>query len=52
MTAALRHTAPGNTSSTYGWVERAFHWAIALLIPTAIILGVVPYNPPYDTDAA
>jgi cytochrome b561/polyisoprenoid-binding protein YceI len=42
----------GNTASTYGWVERAFHWSIALLVPTAIALGLVAYDWPYDTDAA
>ncbi|KIT17266.1 cytochrome b/b6 domain-containing protein [Jannaschia aquimarina] len=41
-----------NTETTYGWVERAFHWAIALLIPTAAVLGGVAYDWPYDTDAA
>jgi cytochrome b561/polyisoprenoid-binding protein YceI len=44
--------AATNTPSTYGWVERAFHWSIALLIPTVIALGVVAYDWPYDTDAA
>jgi cytochrome b561/polyisoprenoid-binding protein YceI len=33
-------------------VERAFHWAIALLIPTAIVLGVMAYDAPFDTDDA
>ncbi|GIT91800.1 cytochrome b561 [Jannaschia pagri] len=50
MTAT--HTAATNTASTYGWVERAFHWSIALLIVTAIALGVVAYDWSYDTDAA
>ncbi|MEM9795776.1 MAG: cytochrome b/b6 domain-containing protein [Pseudomonadota bacterium] len=44
------HTAATNTPTTYGWVERAFHWAIALLIPTAIVLGVVAYDAPFGTD--
>ncbi|MEM8849858.1 MAG: cytochrome b/b6 domain-containing protein [Pseudomonadota bacterium] len=47
-----RRTEATNTTSTYGWVERAFHWAIALLIPTAIALGVIAYQMPFDTDEA
>ena len=34
-----RRTEPTNTTATYGWVERGFHWAIALLIVTAIVLS-------------
>jgi cytochrome b561/polyisoprenoid-binding protein YceI len=49
---ATTNTGATNTATTYGWVERAFHWAIALLIPTVIALGVVAYEWPYDTDAA
>ena len=48
----VRRTEPTNTVSTYGWVERVFHWAIALLIPTAIVLGVIAHGLAYDTDAA
>jgi cytochrome b561/polyisoprenoid-binding protein YceI len=47
-----RRAAATNTETTYGWVERAFHWSLALLIPTAIALGVVAYDWSYDTDAA
>lgn len=50
--AVPTRSAATNTTSTYGWVERAFHWSIALLIPTAIALGVMAYDAPYDTDAA
>ena len=50
MTA--RNTAATNTTATYGWVERAFHWAIALLILTAIVLGTLAHDAPFDTDAA
>ena len=49
--APRRHAAT-NTTSTYGWVERAFHWAIALLIPTAIALGIVAQRWGFDSDAA
>jgi cytochrome b561/polyisoprenoid-binding protein YceI len=51
-TAIRTRARATNTASTYGWVERAFHWSIALLIPTVIALGVVAYRWPYDTDAA
>ena len=47
-----RRTAATNTATTYGWVERAFHWSIAVLIVTAAALGVVAYEWPYGTDAA
>ncbi|UWQ17004.1 cytochrome b/b6 domain-containing protein [Jannaschia sp. M317] len=47
-----RNTAATNTPTAYGWVERAFHWSIALLIPTAIALGVIAHDAPFDTDAA
>ena len=50
--ADARRTAATNTPTTYGWVERAFHWSIALLIPTAAVLGVVAYEWPYDTGPA
>ena len=49
---APRRRAATNTAATYGWVERAFHWAIALLIPTAIALGVVAQRWAFDTDEA
>ncbi|WP_179379457.1 cytochrome b/b6 domain-containing protein [Jannaschia marina] len=47
-----RRTEATNTLSTYGWVERGFHWAIALLIATALVLGRLAYDAPFDTDAA
>ncbi len=46
-----RHTAATNTTSTYGWVERSFHWAIAVLILTAIVLGLVAEDMATGTDA-
>ncbi|SFI39312.1 cytochrome b/b6 domain-containing protein [Jannaschia pohangensis] len=46
------HTAATNTTSAYGWVERAFHWSIAVLIVTAFVLGNLAYDAPFDTDAA
>ena len=46
-----RRTEATNTISTYGWVERAFHWAIAVLIVTAIGLGLVAEDLPFGTDA-
>ena len=52
LAAAHRRTAATNTSRTYGWVERAFHWTIAALIVTVAALGKVAYEWPYDTDAA
>ncbi|TFL18611.1 cytochrome b/b6 domain-containing protein [Jannaschia formosa] len=51
-TAAPTRSAATNTPSTYGWVERAFHWAIALLIPTVIALGVIAHDAPFDSDEA
>ena len=45
-------TAPTNTTSTFGWVERAFHWATAIGIVGAIALGVVAYEWGFDTDEA
>jgi cytochrome b561/polyisoprenoid-binding protein YceI len=50
-TATRARTAAGNSATTYGWVERAFHWSIAALIPTAAVLGLVAYEWPYATDA-
>lgn len=44
--------AATNTVTTYGWVERAFHWAIALLIVTNLALGLVAERWPYDTGEA
>lgn len=44
--------AATNSSTTYGWVERAFHWAIALLIVTNIALGLVAGGLGFATDAA
>ena len=52
LSHAPRRTAATNTPTTYGWVERTFHWSIALLIPTAAALGVVAYEWPYDTNEA
>ncbi|WP_371153662.1 cytochrome b/b6 domain-containing protein [Jannaschia sp. 2305UL9-9] len=52
QTPPARRTAATNTTSAYGWVERGFHWAIALLIPTAIALGVIAHDMAFDTDAA
>ncbi len=45
-----RRVEPTNTTSTYGWVERAFHWSIAILIVTAVILGREAYHAPFATD--
>lgn len=47
-----RRTQATNTTSTYGWVERGFHWAIAILMVTVIVLGKVAYDAAFDTDAA
>ena len=46
-----RRTEATNTISTYGWVERAFHWAVAVMIVTAIGLGLVAEDLPFGTDA-
>ncbi|CTQ50926.1 cytochrome b/b6 domain-containing protein [Jannaschia donghaensis] len=46
-----RRTQATNTTSTYGWVERAFHWSIAVLIVTAAVLGNLAYDAGFDTDA-
>ena len=40
-----------NTASSYGAVARFFHWTTALLILTAIPLGLIAHGLPYDTDA-
>ncbi|MGR3485939.1 MAG: cytochrome b/b6 domain-containing protein [Paracoccaceae bacterium] len=43
-----------NTARSYGTVTKAFHWSIALLIPTAIALGVIAHRTAYaiETDPA
>ncbi len=41
-----------NTDQTYGSVTRTLHWLTALVILTAIPLGIVANNLPTDTDAA
>ena len=41
-----------NTLESYGAVARTFHWLTALLILTAIPLGLVANRMPYDTAAA
>ena len=41
-----------NTSQSFGTVTRAFHWLTALLILTAIPLGVIANRLPYDTAEA
>ena len=41
---SARNAAATNTDRAYGWVERAFHWALALMIPTAIALGVIAHD--------
>ncbi|MGB3455589.1 MAG: cytochrome b/b6 domain-containing protein [Litorimonas sp.] len=52
MTAAPRRTAPTNSRTAYGSVERALHWAVAALLITGGVLGKVAYEWPYDTSAA
>ncbi|WGH78343.1 cytochrome b/b6 domain-containing protein [Jannaschia ovalis] len=49
MTAT--HSAATNTEATYGWVERAFHWAIAIGIVLAVALGKLAHDAPFATDA-
>ncbi|WP_281825647.1 cytochrome b/b6 domain-containing protein [Jannaschia rubra] len=46
-----RRTEATNTEATYGWVERAFHWSIAVLILTALVLGKLASDAPYASDA-
>ncbi|WP_103256207.1 cytochrome b/b6 domain-containing protein [Tabrizicola aquatica] len=41
-----------NTAQSFGTVTRAFHWLTALLILTAIPLGVIANQLPYDTAEA
>ena len=43
--------ATANTITSYGSITRAFHWATALLILTAMPLGVIANGLPFDTDA-
>lgn len=40
-----------NSSETYGSVARVFHWLTALLILTAMPLGVIAHNLPTGSDA-
>lgn len=41
-----------NTPATFGSVTRSFHWLTALLILTAIPLGIIANDMSYDTSAA
>lgn len=41
-----------NSPQTYGGIARALHWLTALLILTAIPLGVIANGLPYDTSEA
>jgi len=43
--------ALANSPATYGGVAKTFHWLTALLILTALPLGVIANNWPYDTSA-
>ena len=45
------HPGPRNSSRRYGSVAKTFHWLTALLILTAIPLGLVANAWPYDTSA-
>ena len=49
---AEHRRAATNTVRTYGWVERAFHWTIALLIPTVFVLGRAAHLWAFDSDTA
>ncbi|MTH77418.1 cytochrome b/b6 domain-containing protein [Paracoccus aestuariivivens] len=40
-----------NTARSYGWVARLFHWSIAVLILTAIGLGLYAGSMPRGTEA-
>jgi cytochrome b561/polyisoprenoid-binding protein YceI len=51
-TSSPRLQGPANTHQTYGSVERALHWAVALLLITGGILGKIAYEWPYDTSDA
>lgn len=44
-------TSLGNSPRSYGGVAKTLHWLTALLILTAIPLGLVANNLPYDTSA-
>jgi cytochrome b561/polyisoprenoid-binding protein YceI len=44
-------TTLGNTPQSYGAVAKTFHWLTALLILTAIPLGLIANNWGYDTSA-
>ncbi len=44
--------ALSNTAETYGSVERTLHWLTALFILTAIPLGLIANDMPYDTGEA
>ncbi|CUH39349.1 cytochrome b561 [Jannaschia seosinensis] len=46
-----RRRAATNSDATYGWVARSFHWTIAVLILTALVLGKLAHDAPYATDA-
>ncbi|WP_425090976.1 cytochrome b/b6 domain-containing protein [Tropicimonas sp. S265A] len=49
-TSPLPATAPlQNSVHTYGRVAKTFHWLTALLILTAIPLGIVANNMPFET---
>jgi cytochrome b561/polyisoprenoid-binding protein YceI len=48
---SLAEPTLGNSARSYGSVAKTMHWLTALLILTAIPLGVVANNLPYDTSA-
>jgi cytochrome b561/polyisoprenoid-binding protein YceI len=48
---AVAEPTLGNSPRSYGSVAKTLHWLTALLILTAIPLGVVANNLPYDTSA-
>ncbi|MEM8553446.1 MAG: cytochrome b/b6 domain-containing protein [Pseudomonadota bacterium] len=50
-TATIQTGSLYNSATNYGGIAKGFHWATALLILTAIPLGVVAYNWPYETSA-
>jgi len=47
-----RNSPLTNTAQSFGTVTRIFHWLTALLILTAIPLGLIANRLPYDTSAA
>lgn len=49
MTHASMHYS--NSDASYGAVTKTFHWLTALLILTAIPLGFIAENMPYETSA-